>query len=86
MKYTEIKWRDIASVSGYEQEWYSVSDATERAKMLYDTEYITIGTIINETEEFVVIATTYDPFQETYSDISMIPKVNIIKKIDIPVQ
>ena len=51
------------------------------AKELFEAEYTTIGEIVEDNKDFIVVAATCDNNEEDplYSDASMIPKTNIVR-------
>jgi len=79
-----IYWRDISGIDSADNSssWFTKKQAIKEAQKLYDEEFTTIGEIIAETENFVVVAATCDNDLEEaiYSDMSMIPKSVIIRK------
>ena len=84
-KMVKVVWRDIASVTSADNSWAwaNKEKGMEEAEKLWLNEYTTIGELMGETENYVVIAGTSDncpPAEDTlYSDMSMIPKSVIIR-------
>lgn len=71
-----IHWKDIATISDESMAWFSEEEAKVRGKEFYDHDHLTIGQIIEDNNEFVLIASTINANEEPamYSDISMIMK------------
>ena len=85
MTYVKVIWKDIAGVSSGDNSgaWLSKEEALEESQKLFDSEYITIGEIIQETKDFIVIAATKDLEGDLYSDVSMIPKSVVVRVEDM---
>jgi hypothetical protein len=79
MKLYKIHWLDI--VGG--KDWYSLKEAVSFAKKKFKTTYYTVGYLIYEDKDMVVVASTYtieDDGDYSFNDVSMIPKSVVIKK------
>ena len=79
MKLYKIHWLDI--VGG--KDWYSLKEAVSFAKKKFKTTYYTVGYLIHEDKDMVVVASTYtveDDGEYSFNDVSMIPKSVVIKK------
>ena len=81
--FVKVVWRDIKGVSSKDNSvvWFTRDEALIRSKELYNQEYTTVGEIIADTNDFIVIAGTCDNDKEEplYSDASMIMKSVIIR-------
>ena len=80
-KLVKITWKDIASVE-YEEgiAWHTKEQLCTEAENLYQAEYVTIGVLAHENNDYVVVAATYS-YDDMYADASMIPK-SVITKIE----
>lgn len=83
-KLTVVYWKDIAALEG---QWDSVESCIKKAQKLYEAVYKTVGYIIYENDDFLVIAATHDMEGNEYNDVSMIPKSVITKtrELDEPI-
>jgi len=83
-KYIKIIWRDISGIDSDDNSsaWFTKKQLLAKGAELYNHEYISIGEIIIDTKDFIVLAATTDNDKEEplYSDVSMIPKSVIIRK------
>lgn len=82
-KYFEIIWRDITGINSANNSssWFTKTQILKEAQTLFCQQYTSVGEIVGETKDWVVIAATCDNDKENplYSDASMIPKSVIIK-------
>ncbi len=76
-----VEWRDIITL---EDGWMSVEDAIQTGKELYNAKYRTVGWVIHEDKDFLLVAATDDISGAEYNDISMILRSVIIKVRRIP--
>ena len=87
MNIVAVYWRDISGVSSKDNEaaWFTKEQATKESQRLFDCEYISVGEIIAETDNFITIAATTDSDADEplYSDISMIMRSVIIKVVPL---
>lgn len=75
----KVIWRDISALpSG---RWYTKETALKESQKLFETEYVTVGQIIEENENFIIISATWDSDieEENFNDISMILKSVIVR-------
>lgn len=83
MQITKVYWRDIAGIESPNNSnaWLTRDQAVKEAEKLYNHEYETVGEIIAETNDFIVIAATTDngTLEPLFSDLSMIMKSVIIR-------
>jgi hypothetical protein len=79
-KVFKVLWRDVAGLGLPNKAWYSKEEMEEMGKAMFNLEYVTIGEIVIDEKDYIVMAPTTDQ-DGVYSDCSMIPKSNIIKKI-----
>lgn len=77
MKLNKIYWRDI---SGLSDRWMDKEELIEEAQKAFNTECITVGWVIHETDDYLLVSATTDQDGE-YHDASMIMK-SVILKID----
>ena len=76
MKLKIIYWRDASGLKDTEQnEWFTLEEAIKKAKFLWEEYVETVGWVIHENNDFLVIAATKS--KDVYSDITMIPKTLI---------
>lgn len=76
----KVIWRDITTIEGREGAWMDKDAIIERAKEVFDDDYITVGYVVEKNEDYLVIAATIDKKNDSYADVSMIP-ASVIKKI-----
>lgn len=77
-KFVKVIWHDIAGISGDDNgAWMSKKFLEKKGQELFDSEYVSVGTIIADTKKYIVIAATADG-DESFADASMIPKSVII--------
>lgn len=72
-----IFWRDI---QGAPQGWKNKEDLVAWAEKAHQVEFITVGYLIYENKNFIVLAATIDGYEEEYNDASMILKSVITKR------
>jgi hypothetical protein len=81
MKLERIFWRDIGSIS---DSWYSKDELIERANKDFHTLCETVGYIVFENSNFVVVAATLLPGdteeENRYHDASMIMQSVIVTR------
>jgi hypothetical protein len=86
-KYKRIVWRDISGMDSADNSsaWFTKKQLEKVGQEYYDHEYHSIGEIIVDTKDFIVLAATTDNDEEEplYSDVSMIPKAIIIRVEDL---
>ncbi len=70
MEMVELFWIDSTGFTGWTK-----SNVPETRATCH-----TIGFIVNETDEFITVAATYDNFTESYHSPLTIPKVAITKR------
>lgn len=71
------KWRDASALGlGSHTSWMDIDETKINAQEKYDQYVTTVGFLIHETDEYIVMAATKTG--DLYSDMSMIPKVLII--------
>lgn len=75
MKAFKIKWVDSASATA---PWENTDDID-----FPKTEQISIGFLIKENKDWLIIASSYDGEYDNYASITKILKKCIIKKIEI---
>jgi len=87
MKIVKVTWKDISGISLEENmAWHSSEQLLEAAQTDYDTDYVSIGVIVHQNDDFLVIAATYDCGDKImYSDASMIPMAVVTKIEDLNV-
>ena len=77
-----ILWKDASGLQDSDHnEWFTLIEAVKKAQSLWEECVETVGWIISETDNYVVIASTKS--NDVYSDISMIPKVLIFKSTEV---
>jgi hypothetical protein len=76
MKLSKVTWLDINSGD----RWMDLEEAIAWGEEKYAADFVTVGYILHQTPDFVIIAATIDTDQESYHDISMIP-CSVIKSI-----
>jgi len=81
--YVKVVWRDISGVDSANNSsaWFTQEQLLKKGIELYNQEYFSVGEIVVETNEFIILAATTDNDKEEplYSDLSMIPKAVIIR-------
>jgi hypothetical protein len=86
-KYVRVIWRDISGIDSADNSssWFTKKQLLAKGQELFEHEYITIGEIIVDTKDFIVIGATTDNDKEEplYSDVSMIPKAVVIRQEDL---
>lgn len=79
----KVLWRDIAGIDSADNSssWFTEPQIIKKASELYNQEYVSIGYLVAERPEFIVIAATTDNDEEAplWSDASMIMKSVIIQ-------
>ena len=80
-KYAIIHWKDIASISENNIAWFDKEQAIEFGREYFNYDYVTLGEVIEDNNDFLLVAGTIDNAGSRYSDISMILK-SVITKID----
>lgn len=83
IKTARVHWKDIATISDDGMAWFTEQEAKDTGKKFYDHDHLTIGEILEDNKEFILIASTINRNSKCpiFSDISMIPK-SVITKID----
>lgn len=71
-----VHWRDITTL---DSAWLSTEQAIVEGREKYNLVYKTVGYLIENNKDFVLVAATYDADGDEYNDISMIMKCVIIK-------
>jgi hypothetical protein len=72
----KIYWKDIGSLS---DSWESKDNLLKNAEKRYTEECTTVGEVIFENENYVVVAASFDG-SDMYHDSSMIMKSVICKR------
>lgn len=87
-KFVKVIWRDICGLDSADNSsaWFTKKQAEKEAQRRYEEKFTTVGEIIIDTIDYIVIAATKDddPEEPLYSDMSMIPKTVIAGIIDLP--
>ena len=79
-KIVKVYWHDIATISGESIEWLDKEQLLKEAYKVYNLEFTTVGEIIHDTDEFIVVSATSDNSEcPIYADSSMIMKSVIIR-------
>lgn len=83
-----VEWKDICGLNDFGEgriTWASEPEMTSKATQLYALNYSTVGYIVHENDDFLVIAASWDGSAEEpfFHDASMIPKVNITTRIPL---
>lgn len=73
-KYVKVHWRDATSVDA----WTPTSEITPECHMIE-----TLGILVTENEETIVVALNHDPEGEAYSQFITIPKPWIIQRKNV---
>lgn len=76
MKYEKIHWRDI---SGLSEKWMDLEELKTEAEKLYNEECVSVGEVIYENENYIILAPTFDG-GKNYHDASMILKSVIVSR------
>jgi hypothetical protein len=76
MKLVQVVWEDIMTL---DHSWKNIQECVDEAKKLRQLDFTTVGYLIHEEEDFVLVASTYDGENE-YNDVSMIMR-SVIKEI-----
>ena len=78
-----ITWTDNASLVSDGKMWYTEEEIKKLAKKTFNELITTVAFLIEKTDEYIVIAASYEPVEKSYADASLIPIGNIvsIKKI-----
>lgn len=71
-----VYWRDIAGIS---EHWQTKDELMVEAEKVYKEECVTIGEVIYETDDYIIICATFDG-DERYHDASVIMKSVIIRR------
>lgn len=71
-----VHWRDIIAL---DSAWLTKEQAVTEGWKKYNLVYKTVGYLVEENNDFVLVAATYDTGGGEYNDISMIMKSVIIK-------
>ena len=71
-----IKWRDI---QGFGRGYKTLDEAIEESRKLYNQIMETVGWVIFENDEFIVVASTFDSVED-WNDLNMIPKPFIVDR------
>lgn len=84
----KITWRDIAGIDSADNSssWFDTDQIFKQAKSLYDHKYTSIGYLVHNTNEFIVLAATKDSGigdGVLWSDASMIMKSVIINSEEL---
>jgi len=81
MRIKHIAWRDASGLKDTGQnEWFELDEAIEKAEELWKDHCETVGWIIYENKDFIIIATTKS--NTIYADLTMIPKSLIVQSKD----
>lgn len=78
----KVSWRDISGIDSANNSsaWFNEKQILKEAQKLYDQIYISVGYLVSETSDFIVLAATTDCGEDPlWSDASMIMKNVIIK-------
>ncbi len=76
MKLEKIYWKDI---DGLSETWMSREDLIVAGKASFDETCISVGEVLFENEDFLIIASTFDGV-EMWHDASMIMKSVVVKR------
>lgn len=79
----KVIWRDICGITSDDNSnaWMNEKQIAESAENLFKHEYVTVGFIVAETDDWIAIAATHDSGKEMlWSDASMIMKAVIIDR------
>ena len=81
--YVKVIWRDISGMCSEDNSsaWLSKKLMDMMGREVYNHEHVSIGEIVVDNKDFIVLAATTDDDTEDplYSDASMIPKSVIIR-------
>jgi hypothetical protein len=76
MKKVNVIWEDIMTL---DHSWKNVAECVEEARKLRNLRFSTIGYLIYEDREFVLVASTHDG-EDEWNDVSLIMR-SVIKEI-----
>ena len=76
MKIYAIFWRDAHTFG----DWTDKKEMQEWAKKSYDEPNVSFGQLVEETKEYIVIASSLTKSKDLIGDITMIPKCLIYKR------
>ena len=76
----KVEWVDISLGA----EWADLEDITEWAKEKWKEGIVTIGYLVLERKQYIVVAASYDITLDTYHDYSIIPKgaIKRVKRVE----
>jgi hypothetical protein len=74
-KLEKIYWRDIGGIT---DSWLSTEEILVEAEKRYNEVCESVGWVVFENDDYIVLAATRDPSQDTWHDGSMIMKSVII--------
>ena len=76
MKIYAIYWRDAHTFG----DWTDITESKKWAKEEYDKPNISFGQLIEETKNYILIASSLTKSKDLIGDITMIPKSLVIKR------
>ncbi len=72
-KFVEVTWIDSTGFAGWQEKQTPRTATTCR----------TVGFLVNENDDYITIAATYDSFTDAYHSPLTIPKVAIIERWEL---
>ncbi len=80
----KIYWKDICGLTSAKNGWMTKTELIVEAESCFNGEYVSIGYVVHETEDYLAIAATHDcdetDSERRYHDASMIMKSVIIRR------
>lgn len=78
MKKVQLTWKDPSSIQDDQRQWLSFDEVSQKGREQYEDEVETLGFLVDETKDYVVICSTHDG--ENFCDCSVIMTSLIVNK------
>lgn len=79
----QIEWKDACSVSESGVEWMTKEDILKQAHEKYHEPCLSVGILVDENEDYIILAGTQYDTGQSYTDVTLIPKKMITSRKQI---
>jgi hypothetical protein len=75
MRLVKVEWVDISD----ESKWFELSEVEKWATTKFRERMISVGFLIFQNDNFIVVAADYYPTEKMFNNLNMIPRTNVRK-------
>lgn len=80
LELVKVIWTDINTLKDEDTAWFSKKEAKRVAERMIKITFETVGYVVENSKDYILVGATIDRDGETFADISIIPR-GVVKKI-----